>query len=477
MKRITKSLVGVTLSLGLIFSGVTVLPENQQDVKATDSNEIYQKNAREIIFYGEKEKGEKALHAIINESQDEALLGVQKGLKKEKVKLKFKTINESQNINLQEKVDTITLPYSVVVSNSKVQEEAKKALNAGIKVYLYDEKGITIKDYKQGLVIEEFVTKNKDENGREYSLYLTDEDADAEGNKKGKIKEGNVGNTNEEKYQLIGYTSDHDQQAQFSLLGYTTGENDKVAEISLNEIISGIISQEVASFNANNGIKKWTEEDEAAKELDKANALLDINKASAASTYVTSDTMVCKYIKPENMMTFGRVCTDFHLFQDFNEISTQYDRFSVKEWSEIWYYNSAYSTKFYTKHDIPYSTDELEGSGPKDTSRNWSISVSYPWSISYTIENADALTVNQTQSLTYDYASWTVTDGWGGRMEDGVDFNPGTAWLSTGSFASMDIDNKAYFSHPWGPTASGGVHLDVNYDYSTANTDTDSYYP
>lgn len=466
MKRITKTAIGVTLSLGLIFSGVNFVPNSQETATATDSKEIYKKNTRELVFYGEKEKGEKALSAVMN-STDEALLATRKGLNKEKVKIKFKQINEAQNIVIGEKVKAISLPYNVVLSNEKVKTEAKEALNNGIKIYLYDENGITLYDYKEVLEIEKFSATSKESDGASYDMYLTD----------GEVDEKEQAETSNEVYQVIGYTSDSEENTQFNVLGYTTGEDDKAAPIGLTEIVNGVIGQEVASFNANNGLNKWAEENEVAEEL-KGNNLLETDKAEASSTFITSKATGCKYIKPTNMMTFGKICTDHRLYQDFNEISKTYDRFTVKEYTQTWKYNNAQITKVYTNHDIPYSTDEIEESAPASTSNRFTISASVPWGISVSMDNGDAIDVSRSRSIDYDYSRWTVTDGYGSYMENGVEFNPGTAWLSTGSFASMDIDNKAYFYEGYaGYRASGGLHIDVNYDYATANTDTDTQYP
>ncbi|MFZ3591793.1 hypothetical protein ACOI1C_21910 [Bacillus sp. DJP31] len=286
MKKVVKILLCLAFSYALVLSGTIVSP-TQKNVTASDAN-AYGKNAREIVFYGEENEHEEVLKKILKETVDQSSFGIQRGLNKEKVKIKVKNINDSLNINLKENVHTVAFPYDTVLTNRKIKEAAIDALDQGIKVYLYDSEGFSLGDYKQILEVENFVSMDTDFNGKDFAMSIYENEfVDKENDADNYTEPGVV-------YHVIGYTQSHEETSQFSVEGYTTGTNDEVAIVADIDLMKSILSQEIASYNTNNGLETWQEENEVAEELN-ANAF-ETSEASAVP--YDSNTSACTGIFP-----------------------------------------------------------------------------------------------------------------------------------------------------------------------------------
>lgn len=97
--------------------------------------------------------------------------------------------------------------------------------------------------------------------------------------------------------------------------------------------------------------------------------------------------------------------------------------------------------------------DQVQDWSPK-TSTGSSFQVSLPWQISWSWDTTDSVSVTTEGSQTYDNAKWTVDMRlWQLHLVNPCRFQPGTAWLSTGSLAAIDIQSEGLilYNDNWYP--------------------------
>jgi hypothetical protein len=160
---------------------------------------------------------------------------------------------------------------------------------------------------------------------------------------------------------------------------------------------------------------------------------------------------------------------DYFLEQDLEETVDKYDHFALKDHMELTTYNGADPTGMLLRHDLPYAgctdCDNMEEWSPKDTTNESSISVSLPWGIGWNFTTNDDIDIDASGSQTTDYAKWFVTEArtWSSYLHNPERATPGNAWISTGTYAGVDITNIGYFDYDNQIT---GVALEFSYRYN-----------
>lgn len=156
---------------------------------------------------------------------------------------------------------------------------------------------------------------------------------------------------------------------------------------------------------------------------------------------------------------------DYYLWREYDEIDPDYDYFSIQSNMELYAYNGASNSDLYIWHDLPYSSDEIEDWSPDSSSSGSSWTVGLPWSISWSFSTGDSVNVTVDGSQTYDNVEWYVTFPWWQlHLPSPIRFKPGTAWLSTGTCAAIDIQTSGLVLYN-GDTYSVEQTMDYRYDY------------
>jgi hypothetical protein len=168
------------------------------------------------------------------------------------------------------------------------------------------------------------------------------------------------------------------------------------------------------------------------------NHLLKENVAKAESVFVDSETNhVCEMWSGSTKI--ASINGDYYLYKDNSEQNQDYDYFTMKSYIELTKYNGAYNERLNIHHDVPWSSDQIEDWSPGSSSGT-EFSVSIPWGLNWTWSTGDSVAVTTTGNQTYDWSNWDVDNRWWqAHLVSPCRFKPGTAWLSTGTYAGLDI--------------------------------------
>jgi hypothetical protein len=163
---------------------------------------------------------------------------------------------------------------------------------------------------------------------------------------------------------------------------------------------------------------------------------------------------------------------DYYLGRDLDEQVEDYDHFALQDHMEFETFNGAEPVLMFIEHDLPFAgcsyepCDNIIDWDPKSTTSSDTFSISLPWGISWSFNTNDDVDVSTIGSQTNDYVRWEFTEArtWSNYLHNPERVTPGNAWVSTGTYAGIDIENRAYFEYD-SQTYSIQNYYDYRYDY------------
>ncbi|WP_047983539.1 hypothetical protein [Ornithinibacillus californiensis] len=406
-------------------------------------------SGKSVMFFANDEASTAFQNLLAN--KDEALVPIQQTLKNGNLNVSTLALTEAKQISNLEKVDGLAFPINEVRSNDSLQKSLQQMLKNGEKIYLYGE-NVTFNEYKTLLGLSDVTVDVLGDSGESMQFSFLE---DSVNNEKGKLKENphSLAEKNEDAKQVIGYSLDNTAVNKvFSATINSEGPNGNL-KLRLEDYLQVILDDQIR-----------TAEIEESYQSDKnaSMGLFQENAALAGLTLRKDSYDHIAYAK-YNYTTFGKVYTDWKLYQQTSESVSGYDYFVVKEYMQPYTYNGSFIEDVKVDHDIPYDSDEIGEWGPSDSGGpTYSVSLSWPFSISYSFSMSSGPNVNEIGSQYYDYARWTMS-----TYSSGERFIPSTGWKSSGTYASMDIRDYVYFHVPGsqGSTTRAYQKIDVNYDY------------
>lgn len=374
-------------------------------------------------------------------STDDSLSEIQEYVSSGKIQVKPSDISIDDQFIID--VKGVAFPKEQVEKNVDIKKLAQNALISGKKVYLYGQ-GLTVERYKNLLGLEKMSAE----------VYPANVDPKEYG-KKGKPE---LTLETPESVQVIGYTNNKSEPNQIYLAGIHAYPLDEIKpDMYLQAILDNEIDTHKKMKNLN-GSQKNSGVISFVK-----------NKALADSTQIKTFANNNEYTYDSSTGVLkGRIYSDIILFQDLTERDTTYDFFTLRDNLQVNTYNGAYTQWMLFDHDVPFDVDELFDWSPKgDSSFKSQFSISIPWGLNWAFETSSWPSVDDQSDLILDYARWRVTSG-----DNPFIFQPGMAWLSTGTYAAADVRNKANYFWSGLPGGSSGVTatqlVNVRYDYATS---------
>lgn len=405
---------------------------------------------KNVSFFGNSNI-EKSFSDLKNNKKDEALASIQRSLDEKSLKVSLKNVEKSTKAENLDQVDGLAYPIKVVRNNKNLQEELQQAMKDGEKIYLYGE-SVTFDEYKELLGLDDVTIEVDGKDGKAMKVTMLEEKAKEE---KGKLKNNpnSLAEESEDAKQVIGYTTEENVVNKlFTATINSMGKNGKL-KLKNEDYIQAILDDQV----------RTSEIEKRNSQSDDKTAFGFTKNSASASLILRKDSYDHIAYAKYNYNTYGKVYTDWKLYQQTNESVSNYDYFTVKEYMQPYTYNGSFIDYVKVDHDIPYDSDHIGEWGPNDSSGpTYSVGLGYPFSISYSFSMSSDPYVNEIGSQYYDYGRWTMSS-----MGSGERFVPSTGWKSYGTMASMDIRDYVDFHVP----ASGGVttrayqKIDVNYDY------------
>ncbi|MFZ3373804.1 MAG: hypothetical protein WA131_12420 [Desulfitobacteriaceae bacterium] len=197
----------------------------------------------------------------------------------------------------------------------------------------------------------------------------------------------------------------------------------------------------------------------------KESKFLAQNVANAESGTRIASWLNYNYPRYDNTGTIkiGNMNGDYSLYKEADSDPT-YDDFAIRSKYEQTAYNGATNYDMNVRHQIPYTSDQLQSWGPP-SSDNSTFNVSLPWGISWSWSVADSISITTTGNQTSDWANWMVFPRWYQlKLVSPARVEPGSAWLSTGTYAAMDITAISHVKYQ-GNIYSWYPNFYLRYDY------------
>jgi len=182
-----------------------------------------------------------------------------------------------------------------------------------------------------------------------------------------------------------------------------------------------------------------------------------------------SEPIVKSWVNKNSTLYIGskKVATlnaDYYLQKDNDERDKKRDYFVLQSNMELINYNGARNQRLHVKHDVPLTTSELQDWDPRGKTGS-SFSVSLPWGISWNFNTGARVKVTDYASTTYDYATWLVSRSlFSLNLPSPVEFRPGSAWTSTGTYAAVNVDSYGEVAYK-GADRKITQFLKLRYDY------------
>ncbi|HEU4964550.1 MAG TPA: hypothetical protein VFV52_11960 [Bacilli bacterium] len=397
---------------------------------------------RGLAFYNAQ--AQSVVETVQNNKQDQSFDQLRQALANNRVTIQthgLQTAADRSPKGLSDKINDLAYPIDAVRNDATLQADLHQALVDGKKVYLYGE-GFSIREYEQLLGIEGEIAPTQS----------------IEELKNTTRKEPKLLMDTEQLQNVIGFSLVNGPNKVY-LSNFVGGKAGHTPEtLYLHAILDDQIDT-AEQTDAQNGKTAPTNVSFLGKDLP-----IKQNVAHADASPVTSKSDINTYVSNNSGTTVGKINTDYYLSREKDESDSTYDYFVVEDHTEITGYNGADPYYLKTDHDIPYDSDHIKDWSPSDTSGD-SISVSVPWGISYSFDPNGSIAVNDIGNQDLDYGRWEVTPRWyASVLPDPTRFKPATAWLSSGTYAVMDIRNDAYFDQ-YGSAWLAHQQVHVAYDY------------
>ncbi|MHC9161595.1 hypothetical protein [Exiguobacterium profundum] len=436
------------LSVGAVISSLVLSPYSIKTNFTSAEESVVEKPLKKISFVTSNGKSEDMIEKI-KVKKDETLVGLKKNIDRKAItveSLDYKTKSKKEITYLDDSTD-IAVNIKDVKNDKQLQQYLQQSIQYGKKVFIYG--GLTSKEYKKILKLDEL--KVKDKNGKGSFNFGETHVANDE---KGALSE-DVINSNEET-SVIGYTLDENEDVQYFEINITSyDENGQLRENDEEVYIQEILSHESEMADA---IKSEELSDVKVSFLQK-------NSAAAANIEVMDKYGFVTSVYDSRNYLIGRLDTDFRLLKESKDTSSTYDYFTLQPITQINHYNGALSKRLYQNIAMRYDADELKNWTPKgDTSgSDFSLGMSFPFSISFSMSFKDAASIDDQSSLAYDYARWVVTDGSLG----GETFEGAAGWASIGTYSSSILTTEGTFyigsSNQYPVKGSKVINVDYNY--------------
>jgi hypothetical protein len=161
-----------------------------------------------------------------------------------------------------------------------------------------------------------------------------------------------------------------------------------------------------------------------------------------------------------------------YLEQDLDETVEIYDHFAIKNHVELETFNGADPWLISIDNNFPFAgctsgnCDNIQDWQPQDTTNESSFTLSFPWGLGWSFNTNDDVDVDVSGSQASDYAHWSFTEArtWSSYLHNPERVTPGSAWISTGSYAAVDVSTIGYFDYEL-QTRSIQFDYDYRYDY------------
>lgn len=396
----------------LLLCLVSVIPYGHSIVNA----QVNEQNGRVLLIYSKVDKNQ-LVKSILSNKTDESLLKVQSVLNKGKFKLTY---------SKDESFTDVVADVEEVRNSSEMREYLHKQLVDGKMVFLYG--GITFHEYKELLGLEKLIVDMG--NDIRVDLGITKEPVEK------KLKNTSI------------------QPPIYDIIGYS------LKDLSVN----------VATISVDNQNNIPTDYHYLHGALNMLRTKVeDVNDDSIGiladpGTIVRSKYNIIAYAYTPYGALAGQTTTDYTLYRNFNETDSTYDYFRIEDVTQVQGYNGFTGYSLNVKHDIPFSSDEIRDWGPLSSSSSpYTISLGYPWNITFTFNMTGNPSVTNTASLANNWTNWYVTNRLT-RNLNGVIFRPQTAWASTGTYAGIDLVHSALFHNGFEAYSADGT-IQVRYDY------------
>ncbi len=167
---------------------------------------------------------------------------------------------------------------------------------------------------------------------------------------------------------------------------------------------------------------------------------------------------------------------DYTLFREMDEYDPEYDYFAIRTraWVEP---ASGEVTEIKTKHELPYSIDNLLETGPSSQSNIGTLNISVGFgseglngTIGYSLDLSDQRpSINRTEDYTNDVVEWKMTPRFlFPRNIDDAQLVCVSSWASTDQYGGIDISYDGVVNigtNGQYPTTAGYTTIPVRFDY------------
>lgn len=388
----------------------------------------FSKNKSELISVGDK-INTSTINAIVeNINEEDVTLNL--------LKKKLSSRNENERISynsnkIADQNDSIMISIEDLRNNNKNINTIRNAFDNGTKIYIYG--GVSTKEYIELLNING-LKDTVNINGKNENVYI------------GYVKGGKKVQ-NDIIYDVIGYGKDEINDG-LSIYNLSLVNDDGEELKPTNEIYARTILEDFYKIDDNKEIRK----NRAITGAGNSTIVASSSRKQAHAYYKASGTTI----------KAGTIYGDYKLLKANNDKDSNYDYFAVTNHGDVgngpWYcYN------YWVDIDVPSSVDYLEKWGPLGTSStsSFSFSISYPWSASFSFStDVGKLKVNDLTNRPLDYARWEMSKS----SLNGLTFDPVAAWKSKGTYARVDIRQRAKFEGGYRKT-SVELKIPVTYDY------------
>lgn len=255
-------------------------------------------------------------------------------------------------------------------------------------------------------------------------------------------------------FDVIGYTKNLDTHQVY--LASFKGPNSEILEKKSFMYLRSILDHEIKNIK---------------KQRDKQNnSLLKTNSVKAATEAVRSFPDINEYVYDGSSIIVRGIINADVILSKTSDSDPDHDYFVVRDNVEIKGENTANPKYAKIDHDIPDDSDHIEDWGPSDSDSESEIQVQVDTkgtvALAYSFPTGGDYIVDEQGSQINDYARWELTDTfWGTWLPNPTRFEPSTSWLSTGTFAFMEIRHWATFEVAGIGTWDGFQHIYVYYDY------------
>lgn len=440
-----KTFIASAIALGLLVptANAEAAEDSKQKLNFYLEEGINQGQAKKALFDKNDKHAKKMESAVIDGDVD----------------LKVRTLKDKVN-SVKMKTDA-AYPIESVQKDKALKLKLRAQLQSGKKIYLYGE-GFTMEKYQTLMGLDDLAVRTYPMNYLEL-LAKGDEPED-----KPEMRIQSEGN-----YQVIGYTLDKHHTSQLYLGAIEIdGENGEIEnpDIKPHMYLRSLLSDETRTVEKNEK-RKGNPSPKSA--MSKLNNIFMGNEISAGacsgSCYNAYDPasydLQVHYQTSNYAQLAGIAYVDYNLWKRTDEKISNYDYFVLDDYIESRGYHDFLPRLTSIKHWLTSDNDSMESRSPAGDRSDDSISVSFPWGVSWSINNGNSIKVEDHSNIASDTAYWYAKQPFWGTQNP-VLFRPGTEWKSYGEWAYI----KGYHGFYYRQTDAYGAQKNADrMDYYTVS--------